>query len=122
MFADPAVLTVNGSGKSLIKVNQDKYSSEYRLRSATELYSLFIRTTTYTKKNGVMTERHNIEFSHTVFAVAPSVLPVVRKCYLVLENEQGDTLADPIYEASALCTFLTASTNANLTKMLNGES
>lgn len=123
MFADPAVVTINGVAKSLTRVNQDQYSSEYVLREALGDYRLNIRNSSRTdKKTGKVTERHNIELIHTIYAVAPSTVGTVRKAYLVIENQQGDTLVDPMYEASGLCVFLTASSSANITKMLNFES
>jgi hypothetical protein len=70
----------------------------------------------------VLVDRHNVEITHTVFPVAPSTLAIVRKFYIVLENQQGDTLADPVKMAAGLCAWLTASTNANLTKLVNFES
>lgn len=123
MFADPSVLTVNSVAKNLVRVNQDAYSSEYRLRSATDEFRLNIRNSSYVdKKRGGRVDRHNIEFIQEVFPVAPATKSTIRKTYFVLENDVGDTLVDPVYIASALATFLTASTNANLTKLTNFES
>lgn len=122
-FADPAVITINGNAKSLVRINQDGYSSEYLLRSATGELRLNIRNTSRTdSKTGKVVERHNAELIDTVFPVAPATLSTVRKTYVVIENEQGDTLLDPIYDASGLLAFLTASSNANIVKMLNSES
>nr|UJQ85141.1 MAG: hypothetical protein 2 [Leviviridae sp.] len=123
MFADPQTLTVNAVAKVLLKINQDKYSSEYLLRSATDEFRLHIRNSSYVdKKRGVTIDRHNVEFIHTVFPVAPATLSTVRKVYTVIENQQGDTLADPTYVASALYSWLTATSNANITKLMNLES
>lgn len=120
MFADPATLTVNAVAKNLIKIRQDNYSSEYMLRTANDEFKLNIRNTSYSdKKRGVSIDRHNVELIHTVFPVAPATLSTVRKCYAVIENQQGDTLTDPQYVASALFAFLSA---ANITKLLNWES
>lgn len=123
MFVDPAALTINGVGKNLVRINQDKYSSEFLLRTATDEFRLKIRNTTYLDKSrGVNIDRHNAELVHTVFPVAPATLSSVRKTYVVIENQQGDTLLDPTYVAAGLLGFLTASSNANITKMLNFES
>lgn len=123
MFADPAVISINGSNKSLVKINQDGYSSEYLLRTDTEEYRLNIRNTSRTDKvRGVRIDRHNAELIHTVFPVAPSTLAIVRKAYAVVENQQGDALANPAYVAGGLLSFLTSSTNANILKMMNSES
>lgn len=123
MFADPLVVTINAVAKNLIRINQDKYSSEYLLRSATDQYRLNIRNSSYTdKKRNVLIDRHNVELVHEVFPVAPATLSVIRKVYTVIENQQGDTLTDPVLTASGLFACLTASTNANLTKLMNLES
>lgn len=123
MFADPAAITVNGVAKNLVRINQDGYSSEYLLRTTTDEFRLKLRNSSYLdKKRSVMIDRHNAELIHTVFPVAPATLSTVRKVYVVIENQQGDTLVDPTHVANALLVFLTASTNANITKMLNFES
>jgi len=123
MFADPQTLTVNSVAKNLVRINQDQYSSEYLLRTTTNEFRLKIRNSSYLDKTRkVMIDRHNVEFTETVYPVAPAVLSTVRKTYIVMENQQGDTLADPTYDAAALFAWLTASTNANITKLMNFES
>ena len=120
MYADPAVVTINAVAKNLVRINQDKYSSEYVLRSATDEFRLNIRNTSYTdKKRGVTIDRHNVELIHTVFPVAPSTLSTVRKTYTVIENQRGDTLVDPRNTALGLFAFLTS---ANIDKLMNFES
>lgn len=120
MFADPTTLTVNAVAKNLIRINQDKYSSEYLLRNALDEYRLFLRNTSYTdKKRAVLIDRHNVEFVHTVYPVAPATLSTVRKAYVVIENQQGDTIVDPVKVAAALFVFLS---EANITKLMNLES
>lgn len=123
MFTDPTTVTIDGVGNALVRINQDQYSSEYLLRSSTDELRLRIRNTSYLdKKRNVMIDRHNVELIKTIFPVAPATLSTVRKVYTVLENQQGDTLADPVKQAAGLFAWLTASTNANLTKLMNYES
>nr|UJQ85583.1 MAG: hypothetical protein 2 [Leviviridae sp.] len=120
MFADPAVITVNAVAKNLVRINQDKYSSEYLLRSATDEFRLNIRNTSYTdKKRGVAIDRHNVELIQTVFPVAPATTSIVRKTYVVIENQVGDTLADPRELAKGLLAFLTT---MQIDKLMNQES
>lgn len=122
MFADPAVITVNAVAKNLVKINQDGYSSEYLLRSALDEYRLRIRNQSrFDKKLGVSIDRHNVEIIHTVFATA-SAPAYTRKCYVVIENQQGDTLTDPTNLAVGVLSWLTASSAANITKLMNFES
>lgn len=123
MFADPAVVTINAVPKNLVRINQDRYSSEYLLRSATDEIRLNTRNTTRTdKKTGLVYDRHNAEIIQTVFPVLPATTGFVRKAYVVIENQVGDTLTDPTNVAAGLLAFLTASSNANITKMMNSES
>jgi hypothetical protein len=84
---------------------------------------MFIRNTNYTdKKRSVGIDRHNVEVRVTVFPVAPATLSTVRKSYFVIENQQGDTLTDPVNVTAAMFAWGTASTNAALTKLMNQES
>jgi len=123
MFADPQTVTINAVARAMVRINQDKYSSEYRLLLADREFKFNIRNTTYLdKKRGVTLNRHNVELIETVFPVAPATISFVRKAYFVVENQLGDTLVDPVYDASGLCAWLTATSNANLTKLMNSES
>jgi hypothetical protein len=123
MFADPTTVTIDGNAKALVRINQDQYSSEYLLRSTTDEFRLRIRNNSFLdRKRNVTMDRHNVELIQTIFPVAPATLSTVRKAYIVLENQQGDTLTDPVKMAAGLYAWLTASTNANLTKLVNFES
>lgn len=123
MFADPYVVTINSVAKNLVRINQDKYSSEYLLREALGEYRISFRNSTrFDKRLGVNLDRHNVELIHTIYPVAPAVTGFTRKTYLVIENQQGDTLTDPVLEAIGLLTKLIASSGADLTKMINFES
>jgi hypothetical protein len=120
MFPDPTTVTVNAVAKALNKINQDGYSSEYLLRTNLDEFRLTIRNQTrYDKSRAVSVDRHTVQLTHTVFPVAPSTLSTIRKVYTVIENQQGDTLVDSQYVASALYAYLTS---ANITKVLNFES
>jgi hypothetical protein len=120
MFADPAVVTVNAVAKNLVRINQDKYSSEYLLRTTVDEYRLNIRNTNYLdKKRNVTIDRHNVELIHTVFPVAPATLSTVRKVYSVIENQRGDTLVDPRNVALALYAFMSS---AKIDQLMNFES
>lgn len=116
-FADPQSITVNAVAKSLVRINQDGYSSEYFLREATLEYGFRIRNTSFLRA-GVTIDRHNVEVTQTVYAT-PTVPSVTRKAYVVLENSRADTPADAINLLKALAGWLT---DANITKMVNRES
>lgn len=62
---------------TLVKVNQDAYSSEYRLRGDAHEYKLLIRNSVESpRKDGVQFTRHNAEFTFSLRA-DPSVSPPV---------------------------------------------
>lgn len=120
MLADPAVITINAQAKNLVRINQDKYSSEYILRGATEEHRFTVRNSSYVdKKRAVTIDRHNCELIHTVFPVAPATLSTVRKVYSVIENQRGDTLTDPRNVALGLFAYLTS---AKIDQLMNFES
>jgi hypothetical protein len=89
MLGSPITITIDGTSYSLIKINQDGYSSEWRARSATDLLVLYIRHSS-AKRNGVNVDRHNVELVHTIFATS-EVAQVVRRAYYVYEVSPEDT-------------------------------
>lgn len=118
-LADPAVVTINSVAKNLVRINQDSYGSTYRLRSATDDITMIVKNSSYLdKKSGQNIDRHTVDIVQTVFATA--TLPAYKRhTYVVVENQQGDTLTDPQYVASGLLAYLTA---GNITKLMNSES
>ena len=92
MFPNTLDITVLGSARTLARVNQDKFSSNYRYRSAALNLDLAIRHTDRPTpgKVGIKTERHNVEMTATVFSTVDGVLvSTVSKAYFVFELETG---------------------------------
>lgn len=121
MFSDTITLTINSVAKVLTRVNQDRYSSEYRLRETDGHFLLRIRNTSYTDKSrgAVVVDRHNVEVIHALYPVSPALVGVQRKAYFVLENDQGDALTNALNFDLGSLGF---GTSANITKLLNWES
>lgn len=122
MFSDTLTVTINAIAKTLNRINQDKYSSEYFLRETAGEYRLRIRNTSYVDKTRpvpISVDRHNVELTHTIYPVSPAVNSTVRKAYVVCENDRGDTIVDPVEHWTGVMAFLT---EANLTKLANFES
>jgi hypothetical protein len=120
MFSDTITITINAVAKVLNRINQDGYSSEYYLRTATDDFRLRLRNSTYTDKTrGVKVDRHNIELVHTIFPVSPATVSTCRKYYSVVENDSTDVVVDIAKFAAGATGF---QTEANFTKMLNWES
>lgn len=118
-FADTITFTINAVAKTLNRINQDGYSSEYFLRSTTDEFRAKIRQSSYVAKNGKTVDRHNVELVQTTYPVAPATLSTVRKAYCVLENERADGTTDPLNFDLGFVGFLTS---ANITKLINYES
>lgn len=72
MFGDSISITVNAVAKTLKKINQDSYSSEYLLRESTGEFRLKVR---HSKEKALMQgetmDRHNVELTHVIFGTAP---------------------------------------------------
>lgn len=117
MFSNTVVLTVNSVAKTLTKINQDSYASEYLLRDTLDSFRLKIRHS-QAKRGSVTVDRHNVELTHTVYATA-TVPEIVRKVYLVFEQDTSDTMTN---EVKALADWLIASTNAAIISLANWES
>lgn len=116
-MTDPLVLTLARGSTSCVRVNQDKYSSEYRFNDSVSLVNVFVRHSQRTI-NGLVYDRHNIEVLETIYATS-TVPQYTRKSYLVTEQLSSDT---SIVNTTGLMSGLTASTNALLIKLFNWES
>ncbi len=97
--------------------------SRYYLREASMETTLNIRHSSYTDKSkttrsGVVVDRHNVEIIQRVFGTAGSP-DYVRKAYLVIENDKGDSLTGPQDVAGALQEFCT---DAAVLQLLGWES
>lgn len=120
MFADTITITINAVDKILNRINQDAYSSEYFLRGSDDDFRLKIRHTNYVSKtSGRTIDRHNVEFTQTVYPVSPETVSTVRKVYQVLEAERLDGITDPHDFALGFVAFFTT---GNVTKLLSYES
>lgn len=88
-------VTINAVAKILNRIADDGYTSEYLLRGTLDEFRAKLRHSSYTDtKRAVTIERHNVELTQTIYPVAPSTKSLVRKAYLVLENETGDAGTD----------------------------
>lgn len=116
-YADPLIVTINSVAKSLPRVEFDKRTSTYFLREALQEFQMIVRNTSFTK-DGVLTDRHNLEFTQTIYATS-TVAAIVRKIYTTFENARSDTDAGLLQTLNG---FVVVLTSANLQKSLNGES
>jgi hypothetical protein len=125
MFDNTITLTdVHGTEDfNFVRVNQDKYSSEYRYTTDLKRVTLKLRNTTRFDKSSLKTfDRHNVELQETLFAVAPSTQSTVRTCYFTFEVQQGDVIADSVALGHALAFWLVTGSDANMLKLASFES
>lgn len=123
MFADPQTVTLDAptGAKNLVKINQDGYSSEYLLKEATGEFRLKIRNSVNgTKREGtITTERHNVELTWKVYPTTSYPSGIIRKAYIVVENEVGD---DPVLVNDLAEALIAWTSEANIVKLLAFES
>lgn len=117
MLGSTLVLPQVGGDITLIKNNQDNYSSEYMFRNSTSRYVAKIRHSKVTV-DGVEYDRHNFEVVQTIFA-AGGVDEYERKFYFVYQNLPSDT---SIALGDAIADLAIASSDAFLTSLQNWES
>lgn len=116
-FPDTITLTVNGVAKVLTKtVSGDDFTTNYRLREATQAFTLAIRHKEVNTSRGKI-GRHAMEATQTVFATA-TTSEIFRKAYIVIEEGTSDDIATSFYLDKALVALCT---DANIQKMLAYE-
>jgi len=121
MFSDTLTITINGVGKTLTRINQDGYSSEYLLAGTADSYRLRLRNSPGVDKarGGKATNVHNVEFIQEIYPVAPATVSTIRKVYTVFQHDNGDDLTAVAKFVTGLLAF---QTEANSTKLINWES
>lgn len=119
MLGDTVSITVNAVAKTLAKINQDGYSSEYYLRETLQEFRMKVRhTKDRPSKDGVQVDRHNVEVTQTIYAT-PTTPEIIRRVYGVITNRFSDDAAAVGHLQVALNGFMTA---ANVAKLANWES
>lgn len=118
-LADPLVLPFSGGSKSLNRINQDGYSSEYLLRESLVEYRAKVRHgTTKPDASGQVYDRHNFEVIKKTFA-AGDVPEFIEKFYFVSERlpaQSGTEIADGVAD------LMIASSNAFLVSLNSWQS
>lgn len=111
-------VTIDSVAHVLNRIADDGYTSEYLLRDTLDEFRMKIRHSSYSdsKRGGRVVDRHNIELVQTVYAVSPETIDVVRKAYIVVENDHNDGLTDPLNFDDGFVAFLTS---ANMTDLIN---
>lgn len=112
--ANPYVISVNSVEKTLPKINQDKYTSEYLLKESTGELRMTIR---HSKENvqpdGTQFDRHNVELKQTIYGVDGDPDEIII-AYLVLRASAKTTNTDLGYIAVALAAEIDSTTVGQL--------
>jgi len=109
-FGSTLTLTINSVAKVLNRINQDNYGSEYYLRSATDEYRVKIRhSKEATQPDGRNFDRHNVEFTQTVFATSTTP-QIVRQFYIVDRTLNSDDLTAAGYLFAGAIDYLDSTT------------
>jgi bifunctional N-acetylglucosamine-1-phosphate-uridyltransferase/glucosamine-1-phosphate-acetyltransferase GlmU-like protein len=91
-FGSTLAIVINSVTKTLNRINQDNYGSEYYLRGTTDEYRVKVRHSKEApQKDGTVNDRHNIEVTHTIFATS-STKQIIRQFYIVGRVPQDDAL------------------------------
>lgn len=122
-ISNPLVITLGGSGgtaKSLPKINQDAYGSEYYLRETSQEFRVKIRHSVESpQKDGTVFERHNVEFTHVTFGATPADPNVTRQVWVVLRNTKTDSLTTVTDLGTALSYYMDATHYGDLVGWVN---
>jgi len=89
MFANTLTLTVNGTPRTLTRVNQDNYGSEYKVKNSVEAISMKIRHST-DNQGGRRFARHNVYVEWVLYGTPTSVEQVYTFGYTIRDLEQSD--------------------------------
>ncbi len=117
-FADPITVTINAVAKTLVKINQDKYSSEYFRRETDREFTLRIQQKSI-NSNGRKLDRHSVELTETIYPTEALPEGIFRKSYVVIDNLRTDAGTDLGKTVVGLMGFIT---EANVAKLVNYES
>nr|UOL48991.1 MAG: putative coat protein [Leviviridae sp.] len=119
MLGDTITITHNAVSRVLSKINQDNYSGEYLLRTATDEFRVRVRHSVDNAPKGTVAfDRHNIDLSVTTFAT-PTTVEEVQTANYTVRTRKSSNPANALLAAKALNGWLT---DANVTKLIAWES
>jgi hypothetical protein len=118
MFGQTQAVDFGQGSKTLVKINQDGYASEYYLRDSISEHRMKIRHSTVLH-DAVPYARHNVEITRTVFATS-TVPEYVQKAYFVFEHLPSDV--DAVKPFDGLADWAIATADAALISLVGWES
>lgn len=90
MFANTLTLTIDGVAKTLTRVNQDNYGSEYQAKTSLDMINLKIRHSTDTTAGRVF-NRHNVYVEWVIYPTTT----VVERVYTLTFTLRDLSKTDP---------------------------
>lgn len=122
MIGDTIALTYNAVAKTLVKINQDSYSSEYYLDDSANLMKFTMTVNHQFPKNGKGNiESHLMKLAISFLnSVTPSIVDRTTSSWVVMRTDGG--LQDFTQSKRSMACLLTGATVANTDKMLGRES
>lgn len=109
-FSSTLGITVNAVLKTLNKINQDNYGSEYYLRETTQEFRAKIRHSVESAANGAEPfERHNLEITQTIFATATDPERIIQ-VYSVFRVRKSESAVVANYLCDALSGLMASGT------------
>lgn len=118
MLGNTLVLPLSSGNVTLVKINQDAYSSEYALRTSTIVWTAKIRHSRVKTSYGTMYDRHNFEVVKVTLA-AGDVPEFYQKFFFVDERKPGDT---DVVLADGVADHVIAASNAFIASLVQWES
>lgn len=113
MLGDTLTITVNAVAKAMKKINQDAYSAEYLLRETTQEFRVKVRhSNEKALVSGQTMDRHNVEFTQTIFPSVTYPTGYVRQAYTVLRNPKSDSAVEVDYLSDGLADWVKANAPA----------
>lgn len=118
MFANTITVTVNGAAKILTRVNQDKYSSEYRLIEAAQGFKLLIQHSPAKSKIGKSVDRVRVYLEQVVYATPTTPESV----YPHAQSFTVTTGQDPLVQRNLSVGLNTLVNSTFLDALIQGEN
>lgn len=117
MFSDPLAITYNGASKSLVRVNQDSYGSDYSLDDGQQKFKLTIRHTI--PPRGKAGESHMMRLDVEQYDTDGAYVRTDSSWTVVKTFDKPQVSADALLAGNALVGL---ATSANIAKILSRES
>lgn len=112
MLTSPISVTIGATTYSLVRINQDNYSSKYLAKGTNEEVTLDIKHQYEKADVNGQYERHNVDLRRTVFDPTGLAKPKTFQAYTVLRAPRGTLSVNLTDVLTGLDSILTANGSA----------